>query len=73
MGCNKEDCGGGRMALGMKDEKSGMEVMVTFDPFIYEPADVAEIEDMLIRVVNKWWEGRAFRNANPSVYSSRLS
>lgn len=63
MGCDEKCTGGGEVTLGAANRTIGMEVVITFDPFIYEPADIMELEEMLLSVTERWWKMREFLNA----------
>jgi len=57
-----------KISLGAGIPAIGMEVMITFDDFMYEPDEVAELETMLLKVTERWWKMREFRNANRGLY-----
>ena len=57
-----------KISLGAGSPAIGLEVMITFDDFMYEPDEVAELETMLLKVTERWWKMREFRNTNRGLY-----
>lgn len=63
----------GCILIQAADEEVGVAFRLAADAEAYDPTEVLEIQDMILRVLKAWRKGRDFRLAHPEAYGMAVN